>query len=286
LRVPAVSGFHTNFQSYLGNYHLPWLELMARQFLRAVHNQAARTLTPSEDTASLLREWGIENVGVLGRGVNTNLFSPERRCEQLRQSWGAGPDTPVALYVGRLAAEKNLPLAARVFQLARQRRPDLVGVFVGDGPRARWLETEHPGFVYAGARLGEDLARHFASADVFVFPSLTETYGNVVLEAMASGLAVAAFDYAAPRLLIESGSNGWLAPFGDEAEFARIAVEALEVWPPGPLREKARQTALAHSWERVINQFEYELTQEIHGMASNAPTNEDAKSKSHCASHE
>ncbi len=258
LGVPVVSGFHTNFQTYLEDYCLPGLEAVAQAFLRAVHNQTARTLTPSEDTAAALRSWGIDNVGVLGRGVDTRLFDPARRDESLRRQWGAAPGAPVALYVGRLAAEKNLPLAVLTMQKMRERRPNLVGVFVGDGPRAKWLESEYPGFVYAGARVGEDLARHYASADVFVFPSLTETFGNVVLEAMASGLSVTAFDYAGPRLLVRDGVNGRLAPFGDEKAFLARALETCDD-DSADLRRAARETALEHSWERVINQFENEL---------------------------
>ncbi len=258
LGVPVVSGFHTNFQTYLEDYSLPGLEVVAQAFLRTVHNQTARTLTPSEDTAAALRSWGVENVGVLGRGVDTALFDPSRRDEALRRQWGAGPDTPVALYVGRLAAEKNLPLAALAMQRMRERQPGLAGVFVGDGPRAKWLEAEYPGFVYAGARVGEDLARHYASADCFVFPSLTETFGNVVLEAMASGLSAVAFDYAAPRLLIQNGVNGRLAAFGDEDAFLAQAVAAC-AHADTDLRAAARQTALEHSWKRVIDQFENEL---------------------------
>ena len=267
LGVPVVSGFHTNFQTYLEEYCLPGLEAVAQAFLRTVHNQTARTLTPSEDTAEALRSWGIANVGVLGRGVDTRLFDPARRDESLRQKWGARPDAPVALYVGRLAAEKNLPLAALTMQKMREQRPDLVGVFVGDGPRSKWLEAEFPGFVFAGARVGEDLARHYASADVFVFPSLTETFGNVVLEAMASGLSVTAFDYAGPRLLIQDGINGHLVPFGDEKAFVARALEACETDEPS-LRRAARLTALHHSWERVVDQFEKELLSVMNASAS------------------
>jgi glycosyltransferase involved in cell wall biosynthesis len=259
LGVPVVSGFHTNFQTYLEKYRLPGLETVAKTLLRTLHNQTARTLTPSEDTAEVLRSWGIANVGVLGRGVDTELFHPGKRDEALRASWGAGPDTLVAMYVGRLAAEKNLPLTAQALVAMQAVNKEVVGVFVGDGPRAKALEVEHPGFVYAGSRVGEDLARHYASADVFVFPSETETFGNVVLEAMASGLAVVAYDYAAPRLLIRDGVNGWLVPFGDSAAFlARVEAVSREPMPEG-LRLRAREMALTHSWARVIEQFEGEL---------------------------
>jgi glycosyltransferase involved in cell wall biosynthesis len=259
LGVPVVSGFHTNFQTYLEKYKVPGMETIAKTILRSLHNQTARTLTPSVDTAEVLRSWGIQNVGVLGRGVDTELFDPGKRDEALRKTWGAGPETVVALSVGRLAPEKNLPVTARAFEVMREARPGTVGVFVGDGPSAKSLEAEHPGFIFLGSKVGEDLARHYASADVFVFPSETETYGNVVLEAMASGLAVVAYDYAAPRLLIRDGENGWRVPFGDEEAFLKRSAEICAEFQWAEIRLRARETALEHSWEGVVSQFEGEL---------------------------
>lgn len=261
LGVPVVSGFHTNFQTYMEKYRLPGLATVAKTLLRALHNQTARTLTPSEDTAAVLRSWGVANVGVLGRGVDTTLFHPGKRDEALRHSWGAQPDTLVAMYVGRLAAEKNLPLTVQAFEVLRANRPNFVGVFVGDGPCAKALAAEHPSFVYTGSREGEELARHYASADLFVFPSETETFGNVVLEAMASGLVVVAYDYAAPRLLIHDGQNGWRVSFGDSEAYLERIGEISRAPLSEEMRERARATALKHSWGRVIDQFEGELLQ-------------------------
>lgn len=261
--IPVVSGFHTNFQTYLEDYHLPGMEAVAQGVLRSIHNHTARTLTPSADTASMLERWGIQNVGVLGRGVDTELFSPGRRSAGLRHSWGADDRTPVAVYVGRIAAEKNLDLAVRAFDAFAKLQPAARMVFVGDGPRLEVLKEQCPQFHYAGARTGEDLAAHYASADVFLFPSITETFGNVVLEAMAAGLGVVAFDYAAPRLLIRSGENGWLAPFNDETAFLEQACAAARGWSDAGLRTAARQTAFDLGWERVIAQFEQELADVI-----------------------
>ncbi len=258
-QIPVVSGFHTNFQTYLENYHLPGLEAFAAGILRWIHNQTARTLTPSADTATMLKHWGIRNVGILGRGVDTSLFSPERRSPALRQSWGATDQTPVAIYVGRVAAEKNLPLLARAFATFRQIHPAAPCVVVGDGPRLASLREEHPDFIYTGARRGTDLAECYASADVFLFPSSSETFGNVVLEAMSSGLITAAYDYAAPRLVIRSGSNGWLAPLGDEAAFLHATQQAAASWAEPTLRAAARQAASDFGWHRVIEEFEAEL---------------------------
>lgn len=257
--VPVVSGFHTNFQSYLEDYHLPGMESLAQGVLRTIHNQTARTLTPSSDTATMLERWGIQNVGIMGRGVDTALFGPARRSAELRVQWGADETTPVAIYVGRIAAEKNLQLAVRAFADFRTVQPTARMVFVGDGPRLASLREEHPEFHYAGARVGEDLAAHYASGDVFLFPSISETFGNVVLEAMAAGLAVVAFDYAAPHLLLRAGENGWLAAFGDEAEYLEQTRLAAAAWNDAALRHAARQTAFDLGWERVIEQFEQEL---------------------------
>lgn len=257
--LPVVSGFHTNFQSYLEDYNLPGMEAVASGILRSIHNATARTLTPSQDTAAMLTKWGIKNVGVLGRGVDTDLFSPERRSAELRQSWGADDNTPVAICVGRIAAEKNLPLAVRAFEALRIAQPQAKLVFVGDGPRLEAMRNEHPQAIYAGAHTGADLARHYASADLFLFPSITETFGNVVLEAMASGLGVLAFDYAAPRLVIRDGENGWLAPFGDEDAFVNHTQAIAARWNDAALRQAARQSASDFGWGRVIEQFEHEL---------------------------
>ena len=258
-RIPVVSGFHTNFQSYLEDYSLPGMEAVASGILRSIHNATARTLTPSQDTAAMLKRWGIQNVGVLGRGVDTELFDPAHRRDELRRSWGAAEGTPVALYVGRMAPEKNLPLAVRAFEAFRQVRPEAKLVFVGSGPRLEAMKAEYPEAIYARARTGADLAAHYASGDVFLFPSISETFGNVVLEAMASGLGVLAFDYAAPRLVIRHGENGWLAPFGDEEAFVAQAAMLAGRWQDATLRQAARQAASDYGWGRVIEQFESEL---------------------------
>lgn len=257
--VPVISGFHTNFQTYLGDYAPAGLAALARPLLRALHNRTARTLTPSADTAAMLTEWGVQNVGVLGRGVDTTLFDPARRCQQLRRSWGADDSTPVALYVGRVAAEKNLDLLVRAFRAFRTVHPAARCVVVGDGPRRQALEAAQSEVIFAGARTGEELARHYASADVFLFPSVTETFGNVVLEALAAGLPPVAYDYAGPRQLVRHGSNGWLAPLGDEAAFLDCTRAAALGWRDADRRTTSRVAALDHGWPQVIEQFEAEL---------------------------
>jgi glycosyltransferase involved in cell wall biosynthesis len=177
----------------------------------------------------------------------------------LRAEWGADETTPVAIYVGRVAAEKNLPLLMRAFAVFRETHPQAPCVVVGDGPRLKALQTEHPECLYVGSKTGTDLAECYASADVFVFPSTSETFGNVVLEAMSSGLLPVAYDYAAPRQLIRSGENGWLATFDDDEAFLKATRQSAATWNDAAMRDAARVAASDLGWRRVIEQFEGEL---------------------------
>lgn len=257
LDIPVTSSLHTHFHVYARHYGLPWLSGPVLAYLRHFHNATAFTLIPTEDQREQLAQEGFERLRVLGRGVDAELFHPARRDLQLRERWGAGPESPVALYVGRLAAEKNLGLFLRAIEVMREERADLRAVVVGDGPLAEGLREAHPDIHFAGPQVGEALAAHYASADLFVFPSLSETFGNVVLEAMASGLAVLAFDYAAARLLIEDGRNGLVAPMGDEAAFLRQARRL--VAEPGlaaRLGLAARERAEQQTWASIARQLE------------------------------
>ena len=180
-------------------------------------------MVPTEALRAELQAAGFERTVVVARGVDTQLFDPARRSEALRRHWGVAQGDGVVLYVGRLAAEKNLDLLLQAFAAMQQINPRLRLVLVGDGPLRDALRQRCPEAVFAGQRSGADLAAHYASADLFLFPSLTETFGNVTPEAMASGLPVLAFDHAAAGQLIEHGDNGWLAPPYDAAAFVRLA---------------------------------------------------------------
>ncbi|HRQ89592.1 MAG TPA: glycosyltransferase family 1 protein, partial [Bacteroidia bacterium] len=258
LGVPAASGFHTNFQQYVAHYRLPLLEKATMSYLRHVHNRSVCTFAPSRDVIDALDARGFENLQLLPKGVDTKRFSPRKRSSALRHSWGLGAGGLAGLYVGRIAPEKNLPLVVETFCEIRKRIPDFKGVFVGDGPRLEELRREHPEFVYAGVLRGEELAEHYASADLFVFPSITETFGNVTLEAMASGLAVVAYDYAAARQHIVSGVNGYTAPFDDRRAFVETAVSAA-VSDLAEVREEARASARKVRWKKVVKRFERQL---------------------------
>ncbi|MDG4553839.1 MAG: glycosyltransferase family 1 protein [Candidatus Competibacter sp.] len=257
LRLRVFSGFHTNFHAYSRHYGMGLLARPIVAYLRHFHNRTDCTLVPTEELAAELRTMGFHRLRVLARGVDTRLFDPVRRDPALRRSWGANQADPVALYVGRLAAEKNLRLALTAYRALRAIRPATRLVLVGDGPLTARLQARHPEIVFAGTRTGADLATHYASADLFLFPSLTETFGNVTLEAMASGLAVVAFDYAAAHRHIVHGQSGLLAPRGDQTAFIESAGHlASDPTLRRALGQSARQAVLAFDWERICQQLE------------------------------
>lgn len=257
LKLPVSSDFRTNFHAYSRHYGIGWLHKPIMAYMRKFHNQTQCTMVPTEELRHSLAAYGFRNLNVVARGVDTRLFSPLRRSEELRRQWGAGTDTLVALHVGRLAPEKNLATLLAAFEAMRALNADVRLVLVGDGPARKWLEARCPEAIFAGMRAGEDLAAHYASGDLFLFPSLTETYGNVTAEAMASGLAVLAFAYAAAAQLIGSEDNGVLAPVDDPARFVdcaralandRVRVRAMGL--------RARETTGALGWDNVIAQIE------------------------------
>ena len=265
LRLPVTSDFRTNFHAYSKHYGVGWLHKPIMAYLRKFHNRTHCTMVPTEALRRELADMGFAGVSVVGRGVDAAQFAPARRSTTLRAAWGAGPDTLVVVCVGRLAPEKNLGLLVDAFEAMRAVRPDSLLLLVGDGPARRELQARCPAAVFAGTRSGLDLAAHYASADVFVFPSTTETFGNVTPEAMASGLPVVAYDYAAAARLVRSGENGLLAPLDDAAAFVRQA-EALAMDPAcaRAMGVQARQTGLLQQWEGIVGQVEGLMKRALH----------------------
>jgi UDP-2,3-diacylglucosamine pyrophosphatase LpxH/glycosyltransferase involved in cell wall biosynthesis len=270
LRIPVATGFHTNFHQYMRQYGVGGLQPVAMAYLKNFHQRADCTLTPSIDVKEQLAAQGVENVHLLGRGVDTESFMPEKRCEKLRSEWGVRAGTPVAIMVGRVAAEKNFDLAIRTFGRMREAFPNVACVVVGDGPLREKLAESNPWVHFTGVITGEDLARYYASADVLIFPSETETFGNVLLEGMASGLAVVSFDYAAAALHVRAGVNGFKASMGDSEGFIGHALHALSLPVNHDLRREARETAESLGWETVVGEFERRLA-EITGVSPQAP---------------
>jgi glutamate-1-semialdehyde 2,1-aminomutase len=257
LGIPVFSGFHTDFPGYARHYRVGWLRPVVFRYLRSFHNRTVGTFVATIDLGDRLRAAGFANVALLGRGVDSDLFTPERRSAALRAARGLGEDGLAALYVGRLAAEKNIGLAVDAYRAMQRSRGGLRFVIVGDGPLRAALQQAHPDLVFCGMRFGQQLAACYASADVFLFPSETETFGNVTLEAMASGLAVVAYDYAAAAMHVRHGETGVLVRRGAAAAFVEGAA-ALARSPRSieGMRRQARLHATSVDWHRVVRQFE------------------------------
>ncbi len=254
LRIPVVASYHTNLAAYCGYFHLSVLEKPTWAYRRFLHQHCQATLCPSPSTACQLESQGFPRVRLWPRGVDAALFNPKRRSETWRQHIAGDSAKQMILYVGRLSYEKNLMALVSAFTALE--RSDTHLVLVGDGPARHDLQRAlaHHRATLTGYLRGEALAEAYASADLFAFPSTTETFGQAVLEAMASGLPVVAFDAEGVRDLVRHGETGLLAPPGDEAAFAQTLRDLLA----SPERRallgaRARYAAEQRTWESVMN---------------------------------
>ena len=266
LRIPVTSSFHTNFHRYARHYGSGPLQRAALGWLRHVHNRTRRTFAPTAELCTELAGLGFRNLSILSRGVDTRQFRPARRSNALRADWGAGPDDPVLIHVGRMAPEKNFALLARAHAAARAANPRCRCVWVGDGPLRTRLQRAHPEIIFTRFVPRDELARQYASADIYVHASLTETFGNVLTEAMASGLGVAGFDYAAARQFIHTEENGLAVPNDRPEALVAAAARLAGNLPLSRRLGAAAATAMeAQSWETIIARFELDLLHEASG---------------------
>ncbi len=264
MKIPVVSSFHTNIPAYCGYFGFPQLTKPMWSYYRALHSQCALTFCPSPSMASMLHEHGFQNLRIWSRGVDTTLFRPDRRSQELRDSWLTGRERPeditVLLYVGRISWEKNLRLLTQTYQMMDHDRCHLV--IVGNGPAFKEIEHEVADLpvTFTGYLKGEQLATAYASADIFAFPSTSETFGQVVLEAMASGLPVAGVLSEGVRDLVQHERTGLLldAHGLDEDEQAhgyltnlqRLVHNALERHAMG---QAALREASQRSWSEAMD---------------------------------
>lgn len=264
-RIPVSSGFHSQFQEFSRFFDLALLVKPIQSYLRWFHNSTQLTCVPSRDTELALREFGVTcPLVVVGRGIDTQRFSSQRYSESLRQQWAVDADTTVLLYVGRLSSEKevNVLIDAYVI-LKKQTNRKVKLVLVGDGPdRARLEKLAHrEDVVFMGSLSGTQLAEAYASANVFAFASQVETFGNVVIEAMASGLPVIAYDYACAQLHAKHQQSGWLCTVGDKRQLTQFILDLPENATLKKMGQQAMQDVQSVGWQHPVRQFEDALYQ-------------------------
>lgn len=260
MNIPVTSSMHTNFHHYTRYYRAAWLKQPVMNYLRYFHNKTEITFVPTRAMQESLQAKGYQRVGVLSRGIDRRMLNPHHRDPVLRKSWGVGKEDLVVGYVGRLAPEKNLALFEKAAIAMLEKNPRIKFVFVGDGPERQRLEEAHPDFIFVGMKTGSNLSQHYASADLLLFPSTTETYGNVIPEAMASGLAVLSYDYAAGRELIHHDENGLLATVDDEDAFCTQAVRlATDAALVKRLGQEAVKSCQRYDWHEISTAFSQQL---------------------------
>jgi glycosyltransferase involved in cell wall biosynthesis len=258
--IPVTSSFHTNFHAYTRHYKISLFRSLAVGWLRYVHNMTQSTFAPTPELCAELTGMGFKGLTVLSRGVDTRQFRPARRSYSLRAEWNVATNDPVVIHVGRMAAEKNYPLLFRVYAAMKDANPACRFVLAGEGPLKRKLMQEHPECVFAGFFSRDEIGRYYASADIYIHASLTETFGNVLTEAMASGLAAAGFDYAAARMFIKDGETGLSVPCDKPDALVAAGVRlATDADLRARLRIAARTAVEAQSWDQVIADFENNL---------------------------
>jgi glycosyltransferase involved in cell wall biosynthesis len=255
--TPVVASYHTHFASYLSYYRLGFLEASVWRYLRWFYSQCRHVYVPSRSMIAVLQSHGIEgNLKIWPRGVDGDLFNPARRSLEWRAGLGVASDETLITFVSRLVTEKGLDIvidASR--QLAEKKIPHRM-LFIGDGPERQRVERALPCAIFTGHLTGEPLAIGYASSDIFLFPSDTETFGNVTLEALSSGLPVVVADATGSSSLVQNGVNGFLAEPGNAEDFLK-QVETLISNPD--LRQsmgaRARESAEAYDWDRVLRQM-------------------------------
>jgi glycosyltransferase involved in cell wall biosynthesis len=257
LRLPVTSDFRTNFHSYCEHYGVGWLSKPIVAYLRKFQNRTAFTMVPTTALKHQLEALGFKNLKVVARGVDTQLFHPDKRSETLRASWGATPQTLVLLSVGRLAAEKNLDLTLKTYRAIAATGRNVQLVIAGDGPVRAATQAKCAEAIFVGMCTHAQLAAVYASADVLMFPSLTETFGNVTLESLACGTPVLAFDCAAAGEFVVHQQNGWLVP-SDSPD--RYLEQGLDITADGAKLMKARsfaRSSVEHlGWHEIAAQVE------------------------------
>jgi len=253
--IQIVASYHTHFTSYLKYYNMDMLEILGWKYLVWFYSQCKHIYVPTSSMVDELEEKGIrDGLRIWARGVDTVLFSPEKRDMDWRRSVGIEDDKIVVTFVSRLVWEKDLQTVVDSLRKVTSVNKAIKPMFVGDGPAKKELEQLVPGGYFTGFLMGEELARAYASSDIFFFPSDTETFGNVTLEAMSSGVPAVVADATGSKSLIDSGVNGYLGTPKKTREFADLILKlAADAESRAQMAIATRQKALTYSWETINN---------------------------------
>jgi phosphatidylinositol alpha 1,6-mannosyltransferase len=251
--IPTLASLHTRFETYLRYYHLGFVEPLIERALTRFYNRADRVVVPGESMATMLRGWGVTTpIGIWSRGIDHDRFSPARRDMAWRRSLGIADGDMAIGFLGRLVKEKGLGIFAEVATELRRRDVPHRVLVIGEGPARDWFAAQVPDAVFAGFQSGDDLGRAVAGMDVFFNPSVTETFGNVTLEAMAAGVPVVAARATGAVDLIDDGITGFLVPPRDVAAYADaiariVADRALR----GAMGDAGHAKAAGYRWDRI-----------------------------------
>lgn len=258
LGIPVVASYHTHFSSYLSYYHMDMLVGRLWQYLKRFYDQCDHVYVPSSSMAEVLREHDIQkNILLWERGVETDQFSPEKKSEAWRIAHGIAPNEPVVLFVSRLVWEKGLEVFMRVVQQLEAKGISHKSVIVGNGPAEEELREQLPNSIFKGHLAGEELAMAYASSDVFLFPSTTETFGNVTLEAMSSGLPTVCADATGSKELVANHKTGFLLASGNVAQFyERVETLIIQDALRKEMGAAARERALLYSWPEILGKID------------------------------
>lgn len=276
--LPVVATYHTHFSSYLSYYKLSIAEPLLWRYLRWFYGQCDQIYVPSASMADVLREHGIQdNLSIWERGVETERFNPAHRSEAWRRLHGIAPNEVVISFVSRLVLEKGLDIYAEVIEALQRQQIAHRSVIVGEGPARDGLQKRLPNTLFLGHQSGDALATAYASSDIFLFPSETETFGNVTLEAMASGLPTVCADATGSRSLVLDGETGFLAPPRQTDAFVdavRMLVQSPELRQQ--MREAAYQEAQHYAWPVILEKINryYDVALHEHEMEKRARTKE------------
>ena len=220
-KIPVISSVHTRFDTYLQYYNLKWLEPVARAIMRRYYRRCDAIVVPAESTAAIMGAQRMNrDISIWARGVDREQFNPQRRSLEWRRAHGIGDDEMVVAFLGRLVLEKGLDVFSDAIDAARDRGVPLRVVAIGDGPARDYFQERLPDAIFTGQLTGSELATALASTDVFLNPSITETFGNVTLEAMACGLPVCAAVASGATCLVTDGVTGRLSEAGNAEAFA------------------------------------------------------------------